>query len=143
MPKARARLAPTTSMMTAPTTARMICVWTTAGVRGGVPRRFGRSASAAPSSGRQRQPDQRVPDLVHRMRAERLVLRRLVDAVGLRGAARCVRDRRRAQAAISSSATRRANAAASNRTCSSVLQRQPLIDLLLHAADEPVGDRPA
>ena len=48
MPKARARLAPTTSMMTAPTTARMICVWTTAGIRGGVPRRFGRSASAAP-----------------------------------------------------------------------------------------------
>jgi hypothetical protein len=26
MPKARARLAPTTSMITAPTTARMICV---------------------------------------------------------------------------------------------------------------------
>ena len=50
MPNARARLAPTTSMMTAPTTARMICVWTTAGIRGGVPLRRGRSASAAPSS---------------------------------------------------------------------------------------------
>ena len=33
MPKARARLAPTTSMISEPTTARMICVCTTAGWR--------------------------------------------------------------------------------------------------------------
>ncbi len=37
MPNARARLAPTTSMISEPTTARMICVWTTAGWRSGVP----------------------------------------------------------------------------------------------------------
>ena len=35
MPNARARLAPTTSMMSAPTTARTIWVWTTAGWRAG------------------------------------------------------------------------------------------------------------
>lgn len=50
MPKARARLAPTTSMINAPTTASTICVWTTAGWRGGVPLRRGRSASAVPST---------------------------------------------------------------------------------------------
>jgi hypothetical protein len=50
MPNARARLAPTTSMIKAPTTDSMICVWMTAGLRGGVPRRFGRSASAVPST---------------------------------------------------------------------------------------------
>ena len=36
--------------MIAPTTARMICVWTTAGIRGGVPFSFGLSASAVPST---------------------------------------------------------------------------------------------
>ena len=50
MPKARARLAPTTSMISAPTTDRMIWVWITAGWRMGVPRRRGRSASAVPST---------------------------------------------------------------------------------------------
>ena len=37
MPKARARLEPTTSITTAPTIARMICVWTTGAWRWGVP----------------------------------------------------------------------------------------------------------
>ena len=50
MPNARARLAPTTSMISEPTTARMICVCTTAGCRSGVPLRRGRSASTVPSS---------------------------------------------------------------------------------------------
>src|SRR5688572_20527942 len=50
MPNARARLAPTTSMISAPTTARMICVCTTAGCRSGVPRRRGRNARTVPSS---------------------------------------------------------------------------------------------
>ena len=50
MPNARARLAPTISMISAPTAARMIWVSTTAGVRGGVPRRRGRNASTAPRS---------------------------------------------------------------------------------------------
>ena len=45
MPNARARLEPTTSITTAPTTARMICVWMTGACRCGVPRRRGRSAS--------------------------------------------------------------------------------------------------
>ena len=67
MPKARARLAPTTSMMTAPTIARMICVCRTAGVRGGVPRRRGRSASAGAEDGRQRQPDERDLHVVERV----------------------------------------------------------------------------
>ena len=49
MPKARARLVPTISMITAPTPASTICVCTTATERGGVPRRRGRSASRAPS----------------------------------------------------------------------------------------------
>ena len=50
MPKARARLAPTTSMISEPTTARMIWVCTTAGWRSGVPRRRGRRASTVPSN---------------------------------------------------------------------------------------------
>src|SRR5689334_16440324 len=48
MPKARARLDPTTSMTVAPTTASTICVWMTGADRAGVPRRRGRKASAAP-----------------------------------------------------------------------------------------------
>src|ERR1043166_4471998 len=48
MPKARARLEPTTSITVAPTTARTICVSITGADRGGVPRRRGRNASAAP-----------------------------------------------------------------------------------------------
>src|SRR5262245_46996866 len=50
MPNARARLDPTTSIPIAPTTARMIWVWITGALRGGVPRRRGRTASAAASS---------------------------------------------------------------------------------------------
>src|SRR3954471_14928979 len=50
MPKARARLEPTTSITVAPTTARTICVSMTGAERGGVPRRRGRNASAAPSA---------------------------------------------------------------------------------------------
>src|SRR5258707_612635 len=38
MPNARARLDPTTSITTAPTTARMICVWITCACRGTPPR---------------------------------------------------------------------------------------------------------
>ena len=67
MPKARARLAPTTSITTAPTTARTICVWTTAGVRGGVPRRFGPQRERRTQACRQRQPHHRVGDVVERM----------------------------------------------------------------------------
>ncbi len=50
MPNARARLEPTTSMTVAPTMARTICVSMTGADRGGVPRRRGRNASAAPST---------------------------------------------------------------------------------------------
>src|ERR1041385_597440 len=50
MPKARARLEPTTSITVAPTTASTICVSMTGADRGGVPRRRGRNASAAPST---------------------------------------------------------------------------------------------
>src|SRR4051812_5145335 len=50
MPNARARLDPTTSMTVAPTTARTIWVSITGADRGGVPRRRGRNASAAPSA---------------------------------------------------------------------------------------------
>src|SRR5262245_43403535 len=50
MPNARARLEPTTSMTVAPTTASTICVSMTGAERGGVPRRRGRNASAAPSA---------------------------------------------------------------------------------------------
>ena len=67
MPNARARLAPTTSMTTAPTTASTICVWTTAGLRGGVPRRFGPERQRGAERGRERQPDHRIVDLVERM----------------------------------------------------------------------------
>ena len=50
MPKARDRLLPTTSMITAPTTASMICVWMTTTLRAPWLRRRGRSASAVPNS---------------------------------------------------------------------------------------------
>ena len=50
MPKARERLLPTTSMITAPTSDNMICVWITTTLRGPWLRRRGRSASANPNS---------------------------------------------------------------------------------------------
>ena len=108
MPNARARLAPTMSMISAPTMASTIWVSMTAGSRGGDEARRGRRASAAPKQRGQRQAHgglresgAQIAERVHRVEREDLLgCRRLVPARSWRlllaaPTCRCPTDERR------------------------------------------------
>ena len=163
MPKARARLVPTISMITAPTIARMIWVWMTGVVRFGVPRRFGRSARTVPENRSKRQPHQRRPHLAQRhrpgievgfaqRRAARRRLRRLRQRlVALRQGSRGSEPGRSApgdwqrqhhgkQACRQNRARVCVHVSRVSPSGMSALERQPLGGLLSQLLDEPIRD---
>ena len=134
-------LLPTTSITTAPMTARMIWVWMTASWRGGVPRRFGRSASIAPSAAASGS----------RTRACRISssgCRRAVTPVCARRGRCGSCDRAGCIASSASGAPaqqddgQRPSAGQQGRVefARSSSECQPFVDLLFEPADEPVRD---
>ena len=163
MPNARARLAPTTSMISAPTIARTICVSMTAASRRGDPARRGRRASAVPKQRGDRQAHGGMSEsgaevFEQFLRCERLAcrrrrrgLRRLWRGSEPRGRL-CAQARDTGQNSSAATAITRTGAASarargrlipaprpSARRCDR--KRETLADLGANLRDEPRADR--